>query len=300
MERDDTIEEARRLRRKGLRLAEIAEKLGVSVATASLYCRGVLPKGIPGDAGTARRRLRSRVAELYAAGTPIPEIARRLGVPASTVFDWRRQWGLERNSRAVYVTDELRERLRQGVTKDPQGRLASKAVQLYEAGFSTVEVATRLDVTPTTVGAWLKAAGVQMRRSPNERTRERLRQANLGPKRYNWKGGITREQMRRRASMYMREARLACFERDDYTCRSCGQRGGKLNAHHVWPFHRFPELIYEVSNLVTLCKSCHDEFHKAAGGHVKVAIGPFFDPDDSSSVKEETARYYVAAYSAAA
>ncbi len=74
--------------------------------------------------------------------------------------------------------------------------------------------------------------------------------------------------------MYMREARLACFERDEYTCRSCGQRGGKLNAHHVWPFHRFPELMYEVSNLVTLCKSCHDEFHKAAGGHVKVAIGP--------------------------
>ncbi|MGE5625399.1 MAG: HNH endonuclease [Bacillota bacterium] len=43
----------------------------------------------------------------------------------------------------------------------------------------------------------------------------------------------------------------------------------------MWPFQRFPVLKYEVSNLVTLCKSCHDAFHKAAGGHVKIAIGPF-------------------------
>ncbi|MFA5531725.1 MAG: HNH endonuclease [Thiohalomonadaceae bacterium] len=54
------------------------------------------------------------------------------------------------------------------------------------------------------------------------------------------------------------------------------QKGGKLNVHHVWPFQRFPELKFEVSNLVTLCKICHDGFHKAAGGAVKVAIGPFF------------------------
>jgi 5-methylcytosine-specific restriction endonuclease McrA len=49
-----------------------------------------------------------------------------------------------------------------------------------------------------------------------------------------------------------------------------------LNAHHIWPFQRFPEWKYEVWNLLTLCKSCHDAFHNAAGGAVRRAIGPFF------------------------
>jgi hypothetical protein len=55
-------------------------------------------------------------------------------------------------------------------------------------------------------------------------------------------------------------------------------------ARAVWPFQRFPEWKYEIWNLVTLCKPCHDAFHKAAGGHVRMAIGPFFS--DADAVKE--------------
>jgi len=58
------------------------------------------------------------------------------------------------------------------------------------------------------------------------------------------------------------------------------RRSASLNAHHVWPFQRFPEWKFEVWNLVTLCKRCHDAFHKAAGGHVRVAIGPFFSNNE--------------------
>jgi 5-methylcytosine-specific restriction endonuclease McrA len=50
----------------------------------------------------------------------------------------------------------------------------------------------------------------------------------------------------------------------------------RRNAHHVWPFQRFPDWKYEVWNLLTLCKRCHDAFHNAAGGYVRIAIGPFF------------------------
>ena len=53
-----------------------------------------------------------------------------------------------------------------------------------------------------------------------------------------------------------------------------------MNAHHVWPFQRFSVWKYEVWNLVTLCKRCHDAFHKAAGGPVRVAIGPFFSNNE--------------------
>ena len=269
------VSEARRLRRQGLALKEIAAAMGISIATASTYCRGVLPKG-KNSPDPRKRLLGDEVKQLYESGVSIPEIARRLKIPAPTLFDWRREMDLKRNSRRTYVSEELRRKISDKMSRDQEGRLAARAAQWYaREQLSTTEIGRKLGVSATTVGAWLAKAGIQRRRSPAPRVRERLRLANLGPKRYNWKGGITGERRRERISMYMREAREACFRRDYYTCRACGRRGGKLNAHHVWPFQRFPKLKYEVTNLVTLCKACHDAFHKAAGGHVKVAIGPF-------------------------
>lgn len=51
--------------------------------------------------------------------------------------------------------------------------------------------------------------------------------------------------------------RTLVFERDDYTCKECEQRGGKLHADHIQPFAFFPELRFEVSNGRTLCVACH-------------------------------------------
>ncbi len=51
--------------------------------------------------------------------------------------------------------------------------------------------------------------------------------------------------------------RTLVFERDDYTCRECSQRGGKLHADHIQPFAFFLKLRFEVSNGRTLCVPCH-------------------------------------------
>lgn len=51
--------------------------------------------------------------------------------------------------------------------------------------------------------------------------------------------------------------RKAVFERDNYTCQMCSQRGGELQADHIKPFAFFPELRTELSNGRTLCKDCH-------------------------------------------
>ncbi len=69
--------------------------------------------------------------------------------------------------------------------------------------------------------------------------------------------GRTTEAQRIRSSAVYREWRIAVFERDDYTCQECGQRGGELNADHIKPFALFPELRLDVSNGRTLCKPCH-------------------------------------------
>lgn len=56
--------------------------------------------------------------------------------------------------------------------------------------------------------------------------------------------------------------RRSVFERDNYTCRSCGARGCRLNAHHIKAYAFFPDLRYEVTNGLTLCEICHKAIHK--------------------------------------
>lgn len=49
--------------------------------------------------------------------------------------------------------------------------------------------------------------------------------------------------------------RAAVFERDDFTCRYCGERGGALECDHVVPVSRGGETT--LTNLVTACRTCN-------------------------------------------
>lgn len=60
------------------------------------------------------------------------------------------------------------------------------------------------------------------------------------------------------------EWRTSVFERDGYSCSTCG-KNGYLVAHHLRSFHADEELRTEISNGVTLCVECHLAFHKAFG-----------------------------------
>jgi len=273
---DGRIAKARELRQQGRLLKEIASVVGVSVATASVYCKGVMPLWKNGD-DPRKAEVLPLMRALYTAGRPISEIATITGVPAPTLYDWRRELALRKNARTAYANEDLRRRISTKLSRDPTGELRRRAAEMYvDEEMSTPEIALVLGVTATTVGAWLGRAGIVRRKQATLRTRSKLREANLGAKRYNWKGGVTPERVRARTSLLVRVAREFCFQRDGYTCRICGNRGGRLNAHHVWPFQRFRDRIYDPNNLVTLCKACHDAFHNAAGGAVRIAIGPFF------------------------
>lgn len=55
--------------------------------------------------------------------------------------------------------------------------------------------------------------------------------------------------------------RRKVFERDNYTCQKCGEKGGVLNAHHIVHWALCAEKRYEVSNGITLCEKCHRLVH---------------------------------------
>ncbi|MBT2722856.1 HNH endonuclease [Bacillus sp. ISL-46] len=56
--------------------------------------------------------------------------------------------------------------------------------------------------------------------------------------------------------------RTSVYERDLYTCKCCGDgKGGNLVAHHKNGWDKFSDRRLDVDNGITLCKTCHKEFH---------------------------------------
>ena len=78
----------------------------------------------------------------------------------------------------------------------------------------------------------------------------------------NWKGGIWRigkksdndrlERMRFRETI-----QLQVFQRDNYTCQMCGQRGGDLQVDHIQSWKDYVDLRFDINNCRTLCSRCH-------------------------------------------
>jgi 5-methylcytosine-specific restriction endonuclease McrA len=51
------------------------------------------------------------------------------------------------------------------------------------------------------------------------------------------------------------------YQRDRFRCQSCGAKGGELEAHHIYPKEKYPELDYKLWNGMTLCEDCHARAH---------------------------------------
>ena len=56
--------------------------------------------------------------------------------------------------------------------------------------------------------------------------------------------------------------RKATLARDNYTCQSCGATGVPLEVHHIH-YHTFG--IENGSELVSVCRSCHQAVHDKHG-----------------------------------
>ncbi len=62
------------------------------------------------------------------------------------------------------------------------------------------------------------------------------------------------------------EWRDSIFQLYNYTCRCCGDnKGGNLNAHHIYGYSEYKKLRTNKSNGILLCEDCHKDYHKKHG-----------------------------------
>lgn len=90
--------------------------------------------------------------------------------------------------------------------------------------------------------------------------RERQADRQRGDKSPNWRGGVATANLRSPQDWKWKQRRAECYERDDWTCQDCGVKCGvkgprRIQAHHI--IARRNGGSDKLSNLVTLCASCH-------------------------------------------
>ena len=79
-----------------------------------------------------------------------------------------------------------------------------------------------------------------------------------GDKNPLWRGGSSYVGQGFRRKPEYEKWRLSVFERDNYTCKLCGNRGGKLIAdHYPYSFSKHPERRLDINNGRTLCENCN-------------------------------------------
>jgi hypothetical protein len=72
-----------------------------------------------------------------------------------------------------------------------------------------------------------------------------------------WEGGKTSERKLLSNRQDYKLFRLNILIRDNYTCKICLKRGGKLEVDHIKEWCNYPELRMIEDNCRTLCKECH-------------------------------------------
>lgn len=82
---------------------------------------------------------------------------------------------------------------------------------------------------------------------------------NRGVKNPNWQGGRTSAVQMERSTTRYKAWKDQVFNRDVF-CVNCGSTKNRV-AHHIKFYQEFPELRFDVSNGVVLCRSCHSKYH---------------------------------------
>lgn len=76
----------------------------------------------------------------------------------------------------------------------------------------------------------------------------------------NWKNGISRINQLIRASFEYNQWKKEIKKRDNYTCQICGIQKGYLHSNHIKKFSDYPNLRFELTNGITICRNCDNRW----------------------------------------
>lgn len=102
---------------------------------------------------------------------------------------------------------------------------------------------------------------------------------NKGKNHFRWNPNLTDEDRasNRKSPEYLKW-RLDVYKRDSYTCQCCrDNKGGNIVAHHILNFSEHIALQTDINNGITLCETCHKDFHGLYGytGNNKTQLEEF-------------------------
>jgi 5-methylcytosine-specific restriction endonuclease McrA len=147
---------------------------------------------------------------------------------------------------------------------------------------SLPDIASLLGLDSVTVLTGLKQCGIK-RRTKKESTLGKAHPNAQGSKNHNWKGGLSgwRKLARGRLNEHFVSP---IMKRDNFSCQWCGSKKNIVVHHHKRSFmeivnlvrqkcdetdiDRFVTLIVSEHSLedgITICKICHDNYHKEHG-----------------------------------
>jgi len=149
------------------------------------------------------------------------------------------------------------------------------------AGLTVTEMAQLAGVKYETIRQSLKRCGLQFtaserarlsglaqrgqRRTPSaprvwtEEAKRNVRRARQGSASNFWKGGTTPE--RALVGAWTSSQAEGVHRRNEFACVLCASKGS-LHAHHVDPVWHARDRARDVTNLTTLCDSCHRDVHR--------------------------------------
>jgi transposase len=164
--------------------------------------------------------------------------------------------------------------------------ISKKRLNALYQKHSAREIAYMFGVGETVIWKNIKEHGIVLKDTPGgHRCKTGLRRSpehleNMARSRYGtrtgsenhkWKGGITPENARKRASALARYWKARALRKADNKCENCGIDKGfickccgqkvQLHVHHIKPFEDNEDLRFEDSNARVLCAACHHAEH---------------------------------------
>lgn len=97
----------------------------------------------------------------------------------------------------------------------------------------------------------------------------------LGELNPNYKNGNYIRRPRDFKQAEFTKLRNQVFNRDNYTCKLTGIKGGNLHPHHLLPYWVCPDAFLDIENLITVSSKAHFELcHNSSWGSFNVELIP--------------------------